>query len=217
MEDYFYERFKHKSKSDLKYIIENPQTYRTEAIEAADKLLREREGLPEKQIDDYKREQSVNEHKHHNPWEDSLSIASFSQSLSYNDLLTYLSLSLFSVAFVELLYYLLSDSEIEQAYKTIRNIGLVFILLLNHVVYKIGHGQSNKFMGRSLNTLILIFSMFLIRITYLYISSANSFSYETDLSSAFWFLVFLIIAIFAFELVVSLLKYGLKFLKWHIL
>jgi hypothetical protein len=215
MEDYFYERFKYRSDRELQHIIDYRDGYQIEAVNAANRLLVERDSQKSVQ---YVTENSVHKGVYNfDKSNRSFDLIPFLRTLSYRDFLSIFTLVLLLMAYIELSFYCLGESNVQSLYGPFRNIGVIGFLWANHVLYKIEHKRFNNFIGRVLHTLIFIIMFLPIKIIHSYlVSDYYTFSVSLSFGEMILLLVVSIIAITLFEFVLSILKYGLKLLKWQI-
>lgn len=202
--DYFLKKYKHKSKYELRLILKNRDHYQSEAVEAALELydLRKGEGSEQK-IKERPRYSKDGEFSVPGP--------------SFSGLTTAFALSLFVLSLSEILFYYSSERLFEDSVATWRIWIYVFAFLSNHIIYKLEYGESNVFLGRSLNDVILLVMMFVTKISYEFMLDS---SYRPDivLSGGQLFTGFFSIAIliFCFEACVAFLKFLLGLVRCQI-
>lgn len=217
MKDYFLEKYKTKSKYDLQKIIDNKDQYQPEAIIAATHLLnhwKDAPVSPDKGVILNSHKETESKTKSFSPIFD---YKPFVRSLSYREFLTSITLALFCQAFIDTINYYSDEHIFEEYHNNIKFTFLILIFLANHIYYRYEHGRSNNFIGRSLNDLVLLFSIILTRTLYLYIVTGSlEIIFNANGMGAFSVILGLVILICIFELLVALLNLILKQFKCQI-
>jgi len=139
---------------------------------------------------------------------DSFDIKPFIRTLSYREFLTSITLVLFLLAIVAIKTYLTGYT----SYATLWML-LPVGLLISHIVYRIEHRRSNRFIGRYVIDFVTML-MFLLFSQILIQDKSTFFPAEQDITFIF-FLIFITIGVF--EFLVGLIRKLLIRLKWQIL
>ncbi|WP_373395879.1 hypothetical protein V8V91_14965 [Algoriphagus halophilus] len=217
MEEYFLDKYQSKTKIELQRIVDNKEHYQPDAVLAASKLLylRLNEKLPQILGD------SVNESKGENIKVDRISLSfdyhPFFRTLSYREFLTSISIALFYLAVFEIIDYYSDERFFEDSQGTWKWFTLLLVFLINHILYRFEHNRSNNLIGRSINDLFLLVSIFLIRSSYaLIVDISYDFSVDASVMGVVLVLFILPFFIFAFEIGVGILKYLLKIIRCQI-
>lgn len=139
---------------------------------------------------------------------DSLNLRPFLRTLSYREYTTSISLGFLSIAILAILehYGFWLNSEY-----------LIFIISfipIGHIVYKIEHKRSNNFVGRVLHDTVFIFIFLILKFIWIKMKS-EPFHFDSD-NVVFNFFLFLILLVI-YEIIIGIIKKGLKILRWQIL
>lgn len=217
MEEYFLDKYQSKTKIELQRIVDNKEHYQPDAVLAASKLLNLRldEKLPQILGD------SVNESKAENTKVDRISLSfdyhPFFRTLSYREFLTSISLALFYLAIFEIIDYYSDERFFEDSHGTWKWYTLIFVFLINHIIYRFEHNRSNNFIGRAINDFILLISIFLIRSCYALIMDISyDFSVDNGVIGVVLTVFILPFFIIAFEMGVGIFKYLFKKIRCQI-
>lgn len=218
MEDYFKNRFKSKSKQELQKIIDNKKGYRIEAVNAAISILDKRKysDAPNIEVEEHK-EKYINQDTDSQPMVYGLNPRPFIRTFSYRDILTSFSLALLLWSFIELINYYSDERLIRDIYGKLKLIGVASIVIANHIVYKIEHGRSNNFIGRSIHVMMFVLIVtIMIPVYKLLTESSYSFTFNLNLWDLFFTLFFMSAFIVLFETLLTLFKALLNLFKWQI-
>lgn len=217
MENHFLKRLKNKTRTELQHIVDNEIQYQTSAVEAARHLLLEQTEEPGliSQIHLKEQEKSATSSI---DFSASFDFKVYFGSLSYRDLFTFISLSLLFVALIEVLDFYSGEEYISGHNNSIVLWLLAIFLLANHFYYRIEHGRSNNFLGRSINDFAFFIIVVLATSTYRFILNNDyRLNYNADGLGLLFVFIGLVILVFAFESGVAFIKYLLKKIKCQIL
>jgi hypothetical protein len=217
MEDYFLTRFRRKTKIELQRIVDNKEDYRPEAVWAATKLLNEKlseQALPH--LDEAAfptREEKLKVDR----LSLSLDYRPFFRTLSYREFLTCISIALFGLTIFSVLDYYSNERFFEDTYTTWKWYTVLFVLIVNHIIYRHEHKRSNNLLGRSINDLFLLTSLILMADSYKSITgSTYEFRIENGLLGILILIVVATIAIFSLEIGLGFIKMILKKIRCQI-
>jgi hypothetical protein len=151
------------------------------------------------------------------PFQDAFSKKRFVRSLSYREFLTSFSLALFLLACYLLLEYYSGEDWFGSNDSWLRWVIFIIVALFNHIFYRIEHGRSNNFIGRSFHdTIFLLILLPFFQLLSFYNGETVSFSF----GNVFTVIMILISGVFiivSFELLVAGLKRLLRLAGWQIL
>jgi hypothetical protein len=142
---------------------------------------------------------------------------SFMRTLSYREFFTSFSLALFLLACYMLLDYYGSEDWVRSNFSWVIWVIIPIVLLFNHVFYKIEHGRSNNFIGRSLHDVIFLLSWLgFYLLSSLYQGVTVSFPFANEFSVILPVIVGALVIVL-FESLVACLKWLLRLAGWQIL
>lgn len=218
MEAFFYNKLKHRHDRDLRVIVANKESYEPEAVNAAIALLNERAGnivalIPPGLPGAAAPLRSMQAHDSLAPF----SFALFFKTHSYRDYLTAFSLSLFFIAFSELLKYYSNERWLEGNAGLFQSLGFLAAFLFAHILYKIEHGRPNNFVGRATMDVVMLFMLFLVGNTYAFLTGGNHFHFSsTDFSTAVASFFIIGFSILVLEGILSMVALLLALIKCRI-
>jgi hypothetical protein len=139
---------------------------------------------------------------------DSLNLRPFLRTLSYREYTTSISLGFLSMAILAILehYGFWLNSEY-----------LIFIISfmpIGHIVYKIEHKRSNNFVGRVLHDTGFIFIFFILKFIWIKMKREQ---FHFDLDNVIFNFFLFIILLLIYEVIIGVIKRGLKISGWQIL
>ena len=144
------------------------------------------------------------------------STRNFARTLSYREFVTSLSLALFLLAIYSLMGYYSNEHWIENNELTIKWALFCVLIPVNHVLYRVEHRRPNNFIGRSLHDCIFLLLFMALNALRLFLSGSSLSFGVGGVGSAIVFILMFIITVMFFEVVVAILKRGLKLLQWEI-
>ena len=216
MESFFREKFKNKTKEDLLQIVSNERDYQPEAVKIALEILNEetyKVSVSHSEAQDLVDQDHYKSKKSIKPF----NLRPFLRSWSHRDLFSILALAPLTIALNEVVILYSNERFIEGNVETINFIVLFGILIGHHIVYKKEHKRSNNFIGRSTNDLFFIIVFIIIRSIYSILIGLGSPISQTD--NFFDILVIplaIVLIIFAFELLLSMINRFFKLFKWNL-
>lgn len=151
----------------------------------------------------------------HDPFDLAFSKRKFVRTLSYREFATSFSLALLLLAVYAILDYYSNESWIGNNLSAIKWTLFCILVPVNHIFYKAEHGRANNFIGRNLHDYIyLLFFLSLYQLRQVFYGSSFSFGIG-GVGGAIVFVLMFIIIVLLFELVVAILKRGLKLFRWQ--
>lgn len=214
MLEFFLNRFKDKSESDLIRIVNSKANFQPEAVNAAIQILNEKYNAQVPLPDVTALQDTHTGLSHVRIRKGASDIDKFKRSFSYRDILTASSIAILFSAYLALLKFYSNERVIENAWTWFILIGFVIALILNHIFYKIEHRRGNDYLARYFFDLIFIAFFQIIQFVYGFYPSAASLSLSTMDGVGVFFVFAILVALF--EILLSFIKYILRFFRWEI-
>ena len=146
----FLERFKSKSKDELRFILENPNSYTFEAIEAAELLLQK---IKDPDFDIVKEELIIEEKVKPKKRSSEKSVSLVLKSFGLKTLGSYIVLSIFYWSVFEFLQFYSEENFIERYFLSITILLLVIVTIVNHWFFNSENHERPSFLDRTLNSI----------------------------------------------------------------
>lgn len=210
MEKFFLKKYVNKTNNELQYIVDNKHLFDKYAVNAAIETLNLRldASIPKLEIPKPK---NTNLDKDENfKW---INLRPFLTSLSYQNFLTYFTLSIFLLSFWEILDYYEGEEYINSYASYLRFLGFVICLLLSHIFYKAEYGKHRSLPARIFSTILFTILFIFLDRTYNYLIYEE---YYKSVNIDALTIILLLVLIFLFELTISFLRFILKLMKWHL-
>ena len=217
MEDYFFARFQRKTKIELQRIIDNPEQYRPEAVSAAIRVLNKKLSEEDHSIPDNGGNQTNEPPVKTDRFSQSLDYSPFFRTLSYREFLTSISIVFFGLAIIEIINYYSDERFFRDTSTTWKLATLLFIFLVNHIIYRYEHKRSNNFIGRSINDLLLFITLIILSTSYKYLVGGTlEFRIDNPVLGSIIIVTLTTAGIFSFEIGLGFLKMLLKKIRCQI-
>ena len=210
MYQFFYNKFQYRPNRDLQYIIDNPNKFEFEAIQAANAILQERIENP--QSDTYPSYKKVKRSISEEP----TNIRPFFRSLSSRDFFTYFTLALLYLTVLNLLSFYSDESYVQNNLTDIKMWFFVGLLSLSHIMYKLEHKRSNNYLGRIFNDLFLVSIISVVQNIY-WVITGNPRNILDLLADIPGMVIVLILIFLILEAAVGIVKRLLKLIRCEIL
>jgi len=232
MKDHFLKSLRNKSEEELLYIIKHKENYQLAAVEAAAELLSlpkavkpdEENCFPVKQVEIKHKishtQAPLLERTLADKLNDSFNLSVFFNSHLSKNLITLVSLGLFFLFLINGYKLYRHETWMIENGNLLRLGTSMFILIINHILFKIDHKKSNNFIGRCISDLIFIAFYFMLAKIHGILTNDNySFLPGEDLLLASLFLYFFsfTIVIASYEVIIAIFKRLLRLVKWEIL
>lgn len=151
------EHFEKKTNQELEYILENPENYSVEALSVAQEILKHREN------NNFEIVQKPVYRPEDDSATESFSVTSYFRSFSYRDILTALSTAMLLVSISAIMDYCTYSYENNPFRIWHTFLLFALVVLLNHSLYKKEHRRSNRYLGRIIQTYMMIIFFAIIK------------------------------------------------------
>ncbi|WP_299313227.1 hypothetical protein [uncultured Aquimarina sp.] len=211
MIEHFKKKFEEKTDQELRYILDNKNSYQDDAIEAAKSILEWRKQVGIEIVSKPLANEDIpNEF---NPVLSNLNPKLFIKAFNKKDLFTSFCIGFLCFAVVRLFKFYQSEPFFQNL-SLIYSLSLFPVLLsINHFLYRIDHRRLNNLAGRFLHsTLVFVFYIVFSSVSYYLITGYFIItSGSSNYSDLFVFLVF----IFLIEIFISIFQRVYLFVKLH--
>ncbi len=213
MVEYFLKRYKTKSESELRHIVHHKEKYQEEAYIAAKSLLENKDHLQLlKELKNINDERKKTERESDLRFDLVLDPRPYLRNVSHHEVITVIALSTFLHAMLKLSSFYSEENFLEEHSDAVRWFLYLIVMLANNIIYRFERKQNNNYIGRVLNTFILIVAVFLVRdaINFVFNLESELFAYSLNTILGWFFLSVI------FETSIAFLKVLFRYLKWDL-
>ncbi|MEQ9098452.1 MAG: hypothetical protein RIF36_09495 [Imperialibacter sp.] len=217
MEDIYVSKLKEKSSQQLKQLIRNKDKYRAEAVNAAIRILNERDGgvrplLSQQEV--VRRRERISDFD----WLYlCFNLRLYMRSFKVNDLINPLVAALFLLSLTEIVEWYANEDFMSDNSGKLQSIFVLVAVLFSHLLYRLDHGFSNNFIGRVFSDTILSFFFTILEDLHGLLTGETSGVFPKGAASFFGVVFAMAWLAFFFETCVGLVKSISRSFKWHIL
>lgn len=203
MSDFFYSRYQQKTNDQLQAIIDDKERYQSNAVDAAVRILQERSGKDVEPVVMDFQPAKVSKIPKKGFFDLIFDIQLFRTTFCFQDVLTWITLSMASIAFLLIVNYYTAEPWMEDNFLWITFVFLGLATLCNHIIFRVGHKRSNNVIGRMIHDFGYWILFVLICEVYFLLIHGRDLIGNSDVVAIIIFLVF---ASFIIEFFVAILK-----------